>query len=203
MCTYIWVEQATSSKFDREIQWVSGFALLNLSSAPSITAVTLDINNAMKIGIHNIDGHLDTIGQTIDNYVRPWEVTWGWRWGRYRYWKQNNVSKRVGTRRNASEHLLHPVLGFPVNPWIHWQLHTWLYGVPKALGPQGSRMQGSAHVRLLASQYFVVWQSGSTLQSGTEKEFQILETQMDIVSWNPKCCSLEKRSVSKKLPSWP
>ena len=65
------------------------------------------------------------------------------------------------------KNLLHPVLGFPVNPSIHWQLQTWLNGVPKALGPQGSRMHGSAQVKLLLSQYLVVWQSGSTRHSGT------------------------------------
>ena len=73
------------------------------------------------------------------------------------------------TRQDKKNNLLHPVLGFPVNPWIHWQLQTWLYGVPNALGPQGSRMHGSEQVKLLASQYFVVWQSGSTRHSGTRK----------------------------------
>lgn len=64
------------------------------------------------------------------------------------------------------KNLLHPALGSPVKPCTHWQLQTWLKGVPKALGPQGSRMHGSAQVKFLASQYFVVWQSGSTLHSG-------------------------------------
>jgi hypothetical protein len=59
---------------------------------------------------------------------------------------------------------VHPVLGSPVKPWIHWQLQTWLKGVPKALGPQGHCMQGSEQVKLLTSnlslwQYLVVWQS--------------------------------------------
>ena len=54
------------------------------------------------------------------------------------------------------------MLGLPVNPSIHWQLQTWSEGVPKALGPHGSRMQGSPQVKLYLWQYLVVWQSEST-----------------------------------------
>ena len=70
--------------------------------------------------------------------------------------------------------LPHPVLGFPVKPETHWQLQTWLMGipgVPNALGPQGSRMQGSEQVWLVASQYLMIGQSGSLRHSGTGNEF--------------------------------
>lgn len=69
-----------------------------------------------------------------------------------------NEKQRSFFQNAKKVNLLHPVLGFPVNPSIHWQLQTWLKGVPKALGPQGSRMHGSAQVKLLSSQYLVVWQ---------------------------------------------
>lgn len=74
-------------------------------------------------------------------------------------YKQNTIEYIRYTKGQLNANgLLHPVLGFPVNPSIHWQLQTWLKGVPKALGPQGSRMHGSAQVKLLSSQYLVVWQ---------------------------------------------
>lgn len=38
------------------------------------------------------------------------------------------------------------------------------------MGPQGSRMHGSAQVKLLSSQYLVVWQSGSFSHSGISSQ---------------------------------
>ena len=61
-----------------------------------------------------------------------------------------------------------------MKPETHWQLQTWLMGipgVPNALGPQGSRMQGSEQVWLVASQYLMIGQSGSLRHSGTGNEF--------------------------------
>ena len=61
------------------------------------------------------------------------------------------ISFQPKRKYDNEKYLLHPVLGSPVKPWIHWQLQTWLKGVPKALGPQGHCMQGSEQVKLLTS----------------------------------------------------
>jgi len=75
------MEKSTCVKLDVEVNRLTGFTGFNRSSTVRVLRVALDVHEAVEVGVADVDGDLDSVGQAIDDDVGSGKVGLDdWRW---------------------------------------------------------------------------------------------------------------------------